>query len=135
MSRYRPKDNIFKTLSSYAKNYVHEVKKQIKSSKIVKNGPQIVKNENFPKMFVFLLFRCHNEHTCQKWCLQVEWGGLWPRNTKREMSHDLVVLSWRPKTAVCYILTQIYRGILIFGLFGPWDKIKKFKSIFRNFEK
>ena len=49
MSRYRPKDNIFKTLCSYAKNYVHEVKNSIKSSKIVKNGPQIVKNENFQK--------------------------------------------------------------------------------------
>ena len=34
MSRYRPKDNIFKTLCSYAKNYVHEVKKSIKCSKI-----------------------------------------------------------------------------------------------------
>ena len=44
MSRYRPKDNIFKTLGSYAKNYVHEVKNSIKSSKIAKNGPQIVKN-------------------------------------------------------------------------------------------
>ena len=29
----RPKDNIFKTLCSYAKNYVHEVKKSIQSSK------------------------------------------------------------------------------------------------------
>ena len=50
MSRYRPKDNIFKTLGSYAKNYVHEVKNSIKSSKIVKNGPQIVKNKNFEKL-------------------------------------------------------------------------------------
>ena len=50
MSRYRPKDNIFKTLCSYAKNYVHEVKKSITSSKIVKNCPQIVKNENFQKI-------------------------------------------------------------------------------------
>ena len=46
MSRYRPKDNIFKTLGSYAKNYVHEVKKSIKFSKNLKNGPEIVKNEN-----------------------------------------------------------------------------------------
>ena len=47
MSRYRPKDNIFKTLYSYARNYVHEVKNSIKSSKIVKDGSQIVKNENY----------------------------------------------------------------------------------------
>ena len=39
MSRYRPKDTIFKTLGSYAKNFVHEVKNSIKSSKMVKNGP------------------------------------------------------------------------------------------------
>ena len=38
-------------LYSYAKNYVHEVKNLIKSSKIVKNGPQIVRNENFQKKF------------------------------------------------------------------------------------
>ena len=56
MSRYRPKDNIFKTLGSYAKNYVHEVKNSIKSSKIVKNGPQIVKNKNFQKIFFFCSF-------------------------------------------------------------------------------
>ena len=56
MSRYRPKDNIFKTLCSYAKNYVHEVKNSIKSSKIVKNGPQIVKNKNFQKIFFFCSF-------------------------------------------------------------------------------
>ena len=56
MSRYRPKDNIFETLCSYAKNYVHEVKNSIKSSKIFKNGPQIVKNENFQKTFFFCFF-------------------------------------------------------------------------------
>ena len=55
-SRYRPKDNIFKTLCSYAKNYVHEVKKSIKCSKIVKNGPEIVKNENFQKKIFFCSF-------------------------------------------------------------------------------
>ena len=55
MSRYRPKDNIFKTLRSYAKNYVHELKNSIKSSKNVKNGPQIVKNKNFQKIFFFAL--------------------------------------------------------------------------------
>ena len=53
MSRYRPKDNILKTLGSYAKNYVHEVKNSIKSSKIIKNGPQIVKNENVWKKILF----------------------------------------------------------------------------------
>ena len=56
LSSYRPKDNIFKTLGSYAKNYVHEVKNSIKSSKIVKNGPQIVKNKNFQKIFFFCSF-------------------------------------------------------------------------------
>merc|ERR1712223_964737 len=56
MFRYRPKDNIFKTLRSYAKNYVHEVKNSIKSSKIVKNGPQIVKNKNFQENFFFCFF-------------------------------------------------------------------------------
>merc|ERR1712156_70378 len=56
VSRYRPKDTIFKTLCSYAKNYVHEVKNSIKSSKIVKNGPQIVKNKNFQKKFFFAFF-------------------------------------------------------------------------------
>ena len=35
---------------------VHEVKNSIKSSKIVKNGPQIVKNENFQKNFFFCSF-------------------------------------------------------------------------------
>ena len=50
MSRYRPKDNIFKTLGSYAKNYVLEVKISIKLSKIFKNDPQIAKNlENLEK--------------------------------------------------------------------------------------
>ena len=50
MSRYYiPKDNIFKTLCSYAKNYVHELKNSIKLSKIVQNGPEIVKNENVQK--------------------------------------------------------------------------------------
>ena len=53
VSRYRPKDNIFKTLCSYAKKYVHEVKNLIKLSKIVKNGPQIIKNENCQKQFFF----------------------------------------------------------------------------------
>ena len=53
VSRYRPKVNIFKTLCS--KNYVHEVNNSIKSSKIVKNGLQIVKNENFQKKFLFAL--------------------------------------------------------------------------------
>ena len=48
----------------------------------------------------------------------------------QKMSHGLVTSSWRPKTAVCYILTQIYRGILIFGLVGPWDKIKKTSKAF-----
>ena len=56
MSRYKPKHNIFKTLCSYAKNYVHEVKNSIKSSKIVKNCPQIVKNENFQKKYFFCSF-------------------------------------------------------------------------------
>ena len=55
MSRYRPKDNIFKTLGSYAKNYAHEVKNSIKSSKIFKNGPKIVKNKNFQFFFFFAL--------------------------------------------------------------------------------
>ena len=32
-------DNIFEILCSYAKNYVHEVKNSIKSSKIVKKWP------------------------------------------------------------------------------------------------
>ena len=40
----------------YAKNDVHEVKNSIKLSKIVKNGPQIVKNENFQKTFFFCSF-------------------------------------------------------------------------------
>ena len=53
MFRYRPKDNIFKTLGSYAKNYVHKVKNSIKSSKNVKNGLRIVKNINFQKIFFF----------------------------------------------------------------------------------
>ena len=44
--RYRPNNNIFKTLGSYTKNYVREVKNSIKSSK---NGHQIVKNESFQK--------------------------------------------------------------------------------------
>ena len=47
MSRYRPKDNIFKTLGSYAKNYVHEVKNSIKSSKIVKKTPKSSKKYFF----------------------------------------------------------------------------------------
>ena len=44
VSRYRPKDSIFKTLCSYAKNYVHEVKNSIKSSKIVKNCQKLPSN-------------------------------------------------------------------------------------------
>ena len=59
LSRYRPKDNIFKTLCSYAKNYVLEVKNLIKSSKIVKYGPQIVKNAytlHTPKLIAVTLF-------------------------------------------------------------------------------
>lgn len=43
-------------LYSYVKNYVHEVKNLIKSSKIVKNGPQIVRNENFQNNFFFCSF-------------------------------------------------------------------------------
>ena len=54
MSRYRAKNNIFKTLHSYAKNYVHEVKNSIKSSKIVKNDPQIkLSKMKFSKYFFF----------------------------------------------------------------------------------
>ena len=34
VSWYRPKDHIFKTLGSYAKNYAQKVKNSIKSSKI-----------------------------------------------------------------------------------------------------
>ena len=33
--------------------------------------------------FSFLLFLCHNEPTCQKLCLYVEWGGLWPIQRQR----------------------------------------------------
>ena len=33
MFRYRPKDNIFKTLGSYGKNYVHEMINSIELSK------------------------------------------------------------------------------------------------------
>ena len=34
--RYRPKDNMFKTLCSYAKNYICEVKNSIKSKMALK---------------------------------------------------------------------------------------------------
>ena len=51
--RYRPNNNIFKTLGSYTKNYVREVKNSIKSSK---NGHQIVKNESFQKNKKFRSF-------------------------------------------------------------------------------
>ena len=37
------------------KNYVHEVENSIKSSEIVKNGPQIVKNKNFEKLLKMCL--------------------------------------------------------------------------------
>ena len=51
--RYRHDNNIFKTLGSYTKNYVREVKNSIKSSK---NGHQIVKNESFQKNKKFRSF-------------------------------------------------------------------------------
>ena len=38
---------------SHAKNYVHEVKNSITSSKKFKNGTQIVKNENFQQQKMF----------------------------------------------------------------------------------
>merc|ERR1711947_38723 len=72
-----------------AKNYVHEVKKTIKLSKIVKNGPEIVKNENFQKKNFFLLFLCHNEPTCQKLCLRVEWVGFWPIQRQRGKNSEI----------------------------------------------
>ena len=67
----------------FSKHYVpkpktmyNEVKNLIKLSKIVKNGLQIVKNENVKKN-IFLLFLCRNELTCHK---QV---GLWPIQRQR----------------------------------------------------
>ena len=45
--RSKPKDHIFKTLGSYARNYLgHE-----KNDNLVKNCPQIVKNEKVKKHF------------------------------------------------------------------------------------
>ena len=41
LSRYRPKDNIFKTSCSYAKNYVHEVNNSLKSSKMALKSSKI----------------------------------------------------------------------------------------------
>ena len=67
----RPKDYIFKTLCSYAKNYEHEVNISTKASKIVKNSPQIVKNEHLYWLF------CHIEPTCQKICIYGEKCDFW----------------------------------------------------------
>ena len=61
-------------------------KKTIKSSQIAKNGPQIVKNENFQKQF-FWLFLCHIEPTSQQFCLwpiQRQGGKKLPRYVKNE---------------------------------------------------
>ena len=37
----------------------------------------------FFEKYFFLLILCHNEPTCQKLCLYVEWCGLWPIQRQR----------------------------------------------------
>ena len=49
--RYRPNNNIFKTLGSYTKNYVREVKNSIKSSK------KTALKSSKMKVFIFFLIR------------------------------------------------------------------------------
>ena len=64
MSRYRPKDNIFKTLCSYAKNYVHEVKKKSKNQKLSKMALKSSKMNIFQMVFSFYVIMSLHAKNC-----------------------------------------------------------------------